>query len=494
MVTDRQVRKLMEAHAKTGKIGLAAMQSGMDRKTAAKYIKEGKLPSDLKKPRTWRTREDPFEAAWPRVAAALADAPELEAKALFEHLLATSPGEYEPGQIRTFQRRVQVWRAAEGPEKEIFFAQAHVPGEAMQTDFTWATELGITLAGEPFPHMLCHVVLPYSNWSAATICGSESIAALRDGIQNAVFRLGRIPRFNQTDNSTAATHAIGTGERRFNQEYVDILDHLGMEPRTIGVGESEQNGDVEALNGALKRRLKQHLLLRGSADFEDRAAYATWLQNVLDAANALRGTRLRDELDAMRPLVASRLLAYTTEDPTVSSWSTIRIQHNSYSVPSRLIGETVQVRIFEDHLEVWYANTHQLTMERLRGRNGHRVDYRHLIFWLIRKPGAFRRYVYRDGLYPTVNFRRAYDALVASRQENKADLEYLRVLNLAATTMEHDVDVALGLLLEAGIPPVASAVRELIEASRPPQPAVALAPYTPDLASYDAIGGLGGAR
>lgn len=494
MVTDQQVRKLMECHARTGKLGVAAMQSGMDRKTAAKYLEGGKLPSDLKKPRTWRTREDPFEDVWPRVLAMLNDAPELEAKALFEHLLAASPDEFEPGQVRTFQRRVQVWRAAAGPEKEIFFAQAHVPGEAMQTDFTWATSLGVTLAGEPFPHLLCHVVLPYSNWSAATICGSESIAALRDGIQNAVFRLGCIPRFNQTDNSTAATHAIGAGERRFNQEYVDILAHLGIAPRTIGVGESEQNGDVEALNGALKRRLKQHLLLRGSADFESREAYAAWLQGVLDAANALRGARLREELAAMRPLVASRLLDYTTEDVVVCSWSTIRVLKNSYSVPSRLIGETVRVRTYEDHLEVGYAETRQLVMERLRGRNGHRVDYRHLIFWLMRKPGAFRRYVYRDGLFPTLNFRQAYDALVASRQESKADLEYLRVLNLAATTMEHDVDLALGLLLEAGTLPVASAVRELIDASRPAELTVALAPYTPDLASYDTISGLGGGR
>jgi transposase len=494
VVTDQQVRKLMDTHAKTGLVGRAADKAGMDRKTARKYLKQGKMPSQMRAPRAWRTREDPFTADWPRVVEMLEDAPELEAKALFEYLLSISAsGAYEPGQLRSFQRRVHTWRAAEGPEKEIFFAQCHVPGEAMQTDFTWTTELGITVAGEPFPHMLCHVVLPYSNWSAVTICGSESISALRDGIQNAVFRLGRVPRFNQTDNSTAATHAIGDGKRSFNVEYVDILAHLGIEPRTIRVGESEQNGDVEALNGALKRRLKQHLLLRGSEDFDTLQDYRNWLRRVLDAANALRGTRLEEELAAMRPLVASRLADFTTEDVVVSSWSTIRVHHNAYSLPSRLIGETVAVRIFEDRLEVWFADTLQAQMERLRGRNGHRIDYRHVIFWLVRKPGAFRRYRYREDLFPTLNFRKAYDRLVASRVETKADLEYLRVLNLAATTSEHDVDTALALLLESGELPLIAAVRELAVAPALRE-AHDLEPYTPDLMAYDAIAGLGGGR
>jgi hypothetical protein len=168
VVTDQQVRKLMDTHAKTGLVGRAADKAGMDRKTARKYLKQGKMPSQMKAPRAWRTREDPFTADWPRVVEMLEDAPELEAKALFEYLLSISAsGAYEPGQLRSFQRRVHTWRAAEGPEKEIFFAQCHVPGEAMQTDFTWATELGVTIQGQPFPHLLCHMVLPYSNWEWA---------------------------------------------------------------------------------------------------------------------------------------------------------------------------------------------------------------------------------------------------------------------------------------------------------------------------------------
>ena len=220
-------------------VGVAALRAGMDRKTAGKYLEAGKFPSELKKPRTWRTRADSFSEDWAGIVAMLEAAPELEAKALFEDLMGRRPGRYEPGQLRTLQRRVRHWRALQGPDKEVFFAQVHRPGEAAQTDFTWATELGITLAGVPFPHMLCHVVLPYSNWSWATVCRSESMAALKCGVQEALFRLGRRPEWHQTDNSTAATHDVPGGKRGFNKAYEDFISHLGMKPRTIGVGKKE---------------------------------------------------------------------------------------------------------------------------------------------------------------------------------------------------------------------------------------------------------------
>ena len=476
----------MEEHAKTGQVGLAALKAGMDRKTARKYIREGKAPSQLKKPRDWRTRPDPFAGDWSDVVDILKQAPELQAKALFEHLMAKTQ-RYEPGQLRTFQRRVRRWRAQWGPDKEVFFPQVHRPGEAMQTDFTWCTELGVTIAGELFEHLLCHPVLPYSNWEAVSICRSESMAALRDGVQNAVFRLGRIPEWHQTDNSTAATHDLPSGKRGFNKAYQDFMDHLGMKPRTIAVGKKQQNGDVESLNNALKNRIRQHLLLRGSNDFPSVEAYRCWLQDIVDAANALRDKRFAEDLAAMRPLVAKRLLDYTVEEVRVSSWSTIRVRHNAYSLPSRLIGEVVRVRVFEDRLQVWYGGALQAEMERLTGRHGHAVDYRHVVFWLSRKPGAFARYRYREAMFPTLAFRKAHDALMDAMSERKATMEYLRLLNLAATTMEADVDLALSLLVEQDELPTLVAVQELTHNA--PDVSHDIAPFEPDLTRYDRLVG-----
>lgn len=234
-VTDAQVRKLMEEMSKHGRIGDAAMKAGMDRQTARKYVAAGELPSAMVTPRDWRTRPDPFEEHWPEIEARLRATPELEAKTVFELLQEQHPGRYEDGQLRTLQRHVKRWRAAHGPDRDVVFAQHHRPGEAAQTDFTWATELGVTIAGEVFAHMLCVLVLPYSNWQWATVCMSESIAALRKGVQRALFQLGRRPEWHQTDCSTAATHKIPDGQvvlfedgkRPFNAEYVAMMKHFG---------------------------------------------------------------------------------------------------------------------------------------------------------------------------------------------------------------------------------------------------------------------------
>lgn len=473
----------MEELSKHGQLGRAAMKASMDPKTARKYREAGRLPSEMKAPMEWRTRVDPFERDWPLVMARLEDAPELESKTLFEWLQSRDPERYEAGQLRTLQRRVRQWRAQQGPDRRVYFAQAHVPGEAAQTDFTWATELGITIGGEPFEHMLCHVVLPYSNWQWATVCHSESLAALKHGVQSALFRLGRVPQFHQTDNSTAATHDLRTGKRGFNEAYVDLMKHFGMTPRTTGVGEKEQNGDVEAANGALKRRLEQHLLMRGHRDFDSRVAYEAWLRVVLESANMLRAKRVEEELHAMRPLCVDRLPEHVDLTVLVTSWSTIRVKRNTYSVPSRLIGERVKVRLYEDRVEVWYGGERQLEIERLRGEGRHRINYRHIIWSLVQKPGAFRRYKYREDLFPTVTFRRGYDALQQVHTDRKSDVEYLRVLHLAASTMESEVEAAIELLLQAEQAPDFDAVKALVAPTEAVVPEIA-EPLV-DLAAYD---------
>jgi len=485
--TDAQVRKLMEEFAKHGKTGLAALRSGLHRETASKYLAERKLPSELKKPRNWRTRPDPFEEDWPEVEALLVDAPELEARALFEWLsLHLRPGKYQEGQLRTFQRCVKRWRAIEGPPKEVFFSQEHRAGEAMQTDFTSGNKLGVTIGGEPFEHLLCHPVLPYSNWEWTTVCRSESMAALRRGVQAAVFKLGHRPEWHQTDNSTSATHNIGGGKREFNEEYVELMKHLGMKPRTIGVGMSNQNGDVEALNGAHKRRLKQYLLLRRSKDFDSVAEYEKWVQGVCEKANERRSDRLAEDLTAMEPVTVTRLPEWKEERLRVTRESTIRVKHNTYSVPSQLRDEWVKVRVYDDRLELWYAEKLQLSIERLLGRHRHRINYRHIIESLVRKPGAFERYRYRDDLFPTLVFRRAYDAITAAHTvTRRGDLEYLRVLYLSARTMECDVAMALELLLDDGQVPTYDRVRELASPEQAQVPQMAV--LEPDLKDFDRL-------
>lgn len=476
----------MDEMGRHGQLGLAAMRAGMHRNTARRYLVTGKLPSELKAPRDWRTREDPFAEDWPQVVEQLEAAPELEAKALFEDLVRRRPGRYEEGQLRTLQRRVKQWRAEHGPPKDILLPQEHRPGEAMQTDFTEGKSLGVAIAGEAFDHLLCQSVLPFSNWQSVVVCGSESMLALRGGVQEAVFRLGHVAEWHQTDNSTAATHDLSTGKRGFNAEYLELMAHLGMKPRTIGIGESQQNGDIEASNGALKRRLVQHLLLRGSRDFETVTSYQAWIDDVLAQANALRRARLSEELAVMRPLAATRLPRYRELRVRVSANGTIQVQRNTYSVPPRLSGEQVVVRVFDLQLEVLYGGRCQQVIERLRGEGKHRIDYRHVIWSLVKKPWGFARYRYRDALFPTATFRRAHEALSGVLSERQADLEYLRVLHLAAATMQCEVETALELLLDEGRLPRFDVVHALATRQRPlhvPE----LAPLEVDLSAYDEL-------
>jgi hypothetical protein len=476
----------MEEMSKTGRVGLASLKAGMHRETGRKYLREGKLPSEMTKPRTWRTRPDPFAEDWPWVEAFLRDAPELEAKTLFELLLEHHPERYQPGQLRTLQRHIRRWRAQEGPAKEVFFAQEHRPGEAIQTDFTPVLGLGITIRGEPFEHQLCHMTLPYSNWEWATVCHSESMLALRHGVQEALFRLGRRPRFHQTDNSTAATHRLDTGKRAFNDEYLALMRHLGMEPRTIAIGAKNQNGDIESSHNALKNRIEQHLLVRGSADFDSVDEYMHWVEQIMIKANRLRAAKTAEELAVMRPVSVKRLREYDEETARVSSWSTIRVKRNAYSVPARLIGEQVKVRIYEEYVEVYYCDQLELRTARLVGRNGHRINYRHIIWSLVRKPGAFERYKYRDELFPSPTFRAAYDALLEwHTAQRDADLDYLRILHLAASTMESEVEVALELLLEVGHLFGIEQVKELVSPRAPEAPD--MPPLPVDLSDYDAL-------
>lgn len=485
MVSDAQVRKLMEEMSKHGRIGLAALRAGLHRNTARRYVEAGQLPSELKQPRSWRTREDPFAEDWEEIAQRLTEAPELEARTLFEDLARRRPGRYQEGQLRTFQRRVKQWRAEHGPQREIFFAQEHRAGEALQTDFTSASSLRVEIGGELFEHLLCQSVLPYSNWQSVTVCRSESMLALRCGIQTAVFRLGRVPEWHQTDNSTAATHDLRTGKRGFNAEYLELMTHLGMKPRTIAIGQSHQNGDVEASNGALKRRLEQHLLLRGSRSFVTLAEYEAWLGGVLEQANSLRSERLAEELALMRPVSVAQLPRHRELQVRVSSQGTIRVKNNTYSVPPRLRGERLVVWLFDLHLEVYYGGQRLLVLERLRGEGKHRIDYRHVIWSLVKKPWALARYRYRDSLFPTPCWRRAYEVLVDQLPERQADLEYLRVLHLAAATLQCEVEAAMDLLLQEGKVPTFAEVRTLVGERKPEIPE--LAPLAVNLTDYDQL-------
>ena len=427
--------------------GIAAMKAGMDEKTARKYRGTGKLPSELKQGHTWRTREDPFEDVWDDIKSMLECNPGLEAKTLFEYLQRRCPGEFADGQLRTIQRRIKIWRAVEGPSKEVFFSQIHRPGELGQSDFTHMNKLGVTISGVPFDHMIYHFVLTYSNWEAGTICFSESFESLSQGLQNALWELGGVPEKHRTDCLTTAVNKADHPEE-FTRRYQDLVDHYGTTACKTNPNSPNENGDVEQRNYRFKKAVDQALLLRGNRNFDDRTSYEEFLHKLFMQLNAGRNKRFMEEQAVLHRLPKRRIDSCKRLEMKVGPSSTIRANHNVYSVESRLIGENIQVRLYMERLEIWYGQKKVDTLPRQRGEGKHKINYRHIIDSLIRKPGAFENYRYRDAMFPTSRFRIAYDSLKKRYTERSAAKRYLHILNMAAKESETDVDNALRVLID----------------------------------------------
>ncbi len=492
MITDEQARLLRQARMGGKNQDTAAAMAGMSLRTARKW-ETGPLPSQTKMDRDWRTRPDPFAEVWEtQIEPLLRSDPDgsLQATTIIAELHRRYPDRTFGDSLRTLQRRVRQWRALEGPPKDVIFPQDHPPGREGVFDFTHGSRLGVTIGGEPFAHLLFTFRLSFSKWTWAELAYGESFEAMVSGLQGALWALGAVPLVIRHDNLSAATHELRrTGGRALTERFKDVLDHYGLKSTRINPGQSHENGVAEKANDLLKTALDQALIVRGSRDFGSVPDYCAFVEGVVARLNATASERLAIEQAHLRPLPSCRMPEYTGHQPTVSRWSTIRIGKRNYSVPSRLIGHRVEVRQFASVLEVRYAGQLVERMPRLRADQEARIDYRHVIWSLVRKPGAFARYRYREELFPSLVFRRAYDRLRQWRGE-RADIEYVRILHLAASTLEVRVDKALTELLDRGQPFDYVRVKTLAGPAQRAVPQVAIPAV--DLERYDLL--IGGAR
>lgn len=219
--------------------------------------------------------------------------------------------------------------------------------------------------------------------------------------------------------------------------------------------------------------------------------YAKFIKSIVDRRNRLVREKLVGEYPHLREVPPAPVPEYVSYSARVRKWSTIRVDSRTYSVPSWLIGVMVDVWLYSDHVEVYYKGHLVESMERVRGKGEACIDYRHIIGSLVRKPGAFSRYRFREQLYPTHAFRPGYDAMRDWKGE-WADVDYVRILHLAATTMEADVERALKRLLESRVRFDYAVVKQLAAPVSPEIPDVELSGEV-DLGVYDLLLA-GGAR
>ena len=466
----------------------SAAMAGMSVRSARKW-QYGPLPSETGQERWWRTRTDPFDGVWEEEIEPLLQgeaAGGLRATTIIEWLEEKFPGRFSASQLRTLQRRLQDWRALNGPDQEVYFPQEHPPGREAQIDFTHCNSLGVTIVGRLYRHLLFQLVLSHSGWRYAEVVAGETFLALKQGLQKALWELGGVPQVIRSDNSSALTHEMKHSRgRALNDSYAELLDHYGLRSTLINSGESHENGVAEQAHYRLKDALDQALMLRGSRDFDSADDYLGFVRKVVDRRNRLVWGKLEQERPHLQLLPPAPVPEYVNYRAKVRKWSTIQAVGRTYTVPSRLIGKEVQIRLYAEHLEVYYKNHLVERIERVRGEREARVDSHHVIGSLVRKPGAFARYRFRGQLFPTMTFRLAYDALKGWRGD-RADVEYVRILHLSATTMESTVDSALALLLEAGEPFDYGTVKELTNPTPPRAPVLSL-PGMPDLRVYDSL-------
>jgi hypothetical protein len=382
---------------------------------------------------------DPLAEVWDtEIVPLLKEFPHFRATTILEELQRAHPEAYGESVLRTLQRRVSQWRAISGPERELIFRQDHPPGWQALSDFTDAACLDVTIAGAPFPHLIYHFWMAFSGWQfVKAIQGGESFTALTEGMQEALWQLGAAPKTHRTDRLSAAYRNLAD-EDDASAGYKAFCTHYGIEPTRNNPGVSHENGSVEAAHGHLKKTLAEALDLRGSRDFEDLAAYQSFLAEVIGRRNARRRAEVKLELAAMASLPKFKTTDFTLASAVVTRSGMICVRHVHYTVPSRLVGHRLKVHVYDDRLVCFLGVTEVLQLSRVhRPRRGSRretvIDYRHIINALMKKPQAFRRYLHREALFPRTAFRRAWDALEAALDERRACRAYVGLLHLAAT-------------------------------------------------------------
>ncbi|MGH9438274.1 MAG: IS21 family transposase [Terriglobia bacterium] len=480
--TQKQIRVLLK-YSKTLTQEAAAAKTGVSLRTARKYIKAATVMIGEEKQWQWRqTHKDVFENVWVEIKGMLEMDSGLQSQTLMQWLIDQYPEQFNWSHLRTLQRRIRRWRALKGPDQDVKFPQRHIPGKQSQSDWTHCNKLDVKIDGQPFPHMLFHFMLPYSRWETAFISNSESFDNLTMGYMKSVAELGAAAGEHRTDNLTAAVNNHGT-RHVFHERWTAFLDHYGVRPSMNNAGESHENGSVEKSHDLLKNALDQALRLRGSREFTSVSEYEKFIRRILDQRNQGRKQRLAEEMAALKDLPERDWNDPKEVLPTVISSSTISVDKVIYSVPSRLIGRELKALVYPETVRVFLGNTLVQEMPRL-APGSRKINYRHIVSHLLRKPGAFANYQYREELFPSIVFRQAYDVLVQKRPE-RADKEYLTILNLAAMNSEQDVEAAVAVLLEAGQLPLPAAVRELIQVMPSEMPAVSI--QAPELCSYDLL-------
>ena len=424
---------------------LAADAVGISLRSAQR-IDRGELQAGAQQQaigRQWRTRADPLVEVWDSVLLPMLErSPQLEPQTLLLHLERTFPGQEWYRRKRTLQRRVEQWRALHGPAREVMFLQHHQPGVLGISDFTLLKGEPITVAGQVLEHRLFHFRLPYSGWChVEVIHGGESFVALSEALQNALALCVGVPAEHRTDSLSACfRNRDGSYAGDYTSRYRELCAHLGVIATRNNRGVAHENGAIEGPHRHWKHRLEQQLIQRGSREFATETEYRQLVSQVTTTLNSRHEVAGRLEIERLhlQPLPVERFADYEPVVVTVRSTSTIEVRSITYSVPSRLIGQQLTVHLRHDRLDLYLRSHYVETLPRLHPQKGQkalrRIDFRHVIESLRRKPRALLRAQLQDDLLPTDSWRQLWRQLLAALPPDEAAKVMVDALHVAAKT------------------------------------------------------------
>jgi hypothetical protein len=471
---------------------IAAAKSGLSERTDRRIENDPRLPSQKATERPLRVA-DPLGGLWESdIVPLLASRSGVRPVTLLEEMQRRHPDRDWDRLRRTLERRVRAWSAEHGAEREVIFRQDHPPGQQGLSDFTDMADLGIHIAGEPLAHRLYHFALAYSAWEhAEVVLGGESYTALACGMQNALWALGGVPAEHRSDSLSAAFRNLDPDAADDQtRRYEALCAHYGMQPTRNNRGVAHENGAIESQHGHLKRVVAQALLLRGSTDFSCLDAYRDWIAELIGRRNARREKLVALERAELGGLPPQRTSDHDEASVRVTSSSGFILRKVFYTVPSRLIGYRLNLRIYDDHLECFVGQSLVLSLPRRRapsdGRRIQVVDYRHIIHSLRRKPMALLHLVYRDALFPRPAYRAAWERLIDACDARVACRTMVELLALAHERgCEADLAAALDEQLQDGGVPDLASLRAQFAPIAAVLPVVAV--NLPPIASYDAL-------
>lgn len=491
-INSEQVEVYMRTRKERKTQVTAAAKAGMSERSGRRTEK-GELQPGRKRKRHWRTRPDPFADVWEcEIVPLLKKSSQLTPMTLFEKLQKDHPCKYQDSKLRTLQRRVSEWKALYGPDKEVMFRQEQVAGRMGISDFTTLKEVTITIQDQPFTHLLYHFRLAFSGWcSVKVIHGGESYAALAEGLQDALWRLGGVPHEHRSDSLSAAYRNLNKDAAEdATRRYQQLCHHYGMQATRNNRGKGHENGAIESPHGHLKKRIHQTLLLRDSCDFATVEAYEEFLAEIVRDINSRKQDKVEEERQYLQPLPLQRTADYTEKVVPVSTSSTIMVKRVLYTVPSRLIGERLRVHIYDNRIDVYLGSTLTVALPRaFVSDNKHRarqVDYRHVIASLERKPQAFRYSRLRDDLLPDETYKAVWAWLDREMEARKACKTMVGILALAhRADCEKQLGEHLQIMMSNQSLPSLHELRRRFEHREQTVPAIHV--NQPPAASYDAL-------